>query len=159
MYIELCLQWDPHLFLFRSPARYDISVYIYSSIDLLQIPCQDLARFHTWTSQPAVALIVGKDPLRKLTLLSDMHTIGCFGLPSDSSTSAYTPSENPPSPFNSDYHSAHMPRSKMSEGCPIPRDRLSTLESTVDSMMSQSEATKSLLLQSLTAIALKAKRS
>ena len=74
-----------------------------------------------------------------------MHTIGRFGLPSDSSASAYAPSENPLSPLDSDYHSAHMPRSEMSEDRPIPRDRLSTLESTVDSMMSQSEATKSLL--------------
>jgi hypothetical protein len=40
--MELCLQWDPHPFLFRSPARYDTSVCTYSSIDLLQIPCQTL---------------------------------------------------------------------------------------------------------------------
>ena len=41
-YIELCLQWDPHPFLFGSPARYDTSVYTYSLIDLLRIPCQTL---------------------------------------------------------------------------------------------------------------------
>jgi len=33
----------------------------------------------------------------------------------------------------------------MSEDCPFPMDRLSSLESTVDSMMSQSKATKNLL--------------
>ena len=41
-YIEPCLQWDPHPFLFRSPARYDISVHAYFLIDLLWIPCQTL---------------------------------------------------------------------------------------------------------------------
>jgi hypothetical protein len=56
-----------------------------------------------------VALIVGKDPLRELILPNDAHTIGHFGLPLDSSTSAYTPSENPLSPLNLDYHSTHMP--------------------------------------------------
>jgi hypothetical protein len=38
-----------------------------------------------------------------------------------------------------------MPQSEMSEDHPFPTDCLSTLESTVDSMMSQSEATKNLL--------------
>jgi hypothetical protein len=41
-YIELCLQWDPHPFLFGSPATYDTCVCTYSLIDLLWIPCQIL---------------------------------------------------------------------------------------------------------------------
>jgi hypothetical protein len=99
-YIKLYLQWDPYPFLFGSPAR--------------------LARFHPRTCQPTVALTVGKDPPREPILLDDTHTIGCFGLPSDSSTSAYAPSENPLSPLNLDYHSAHMPQSEMSEDHPFP---------------------------------------
>jgi hypothetical protein len=38
-----------------------------------------------------------------------------------------------------------MPQSEMSEDHPFPTDCLSSLESTVDIMMSQSEATKNLL--------------
>jgi hypothetical protein len=48
-YIEPYLQWDPYPFLFGSPARYDTSIYAYSLIDLLWIPCHLLV-------SPTVAL-------------------------------------------------------------------------------------------------------
>jgi hypothetical protein len=108
-------------------------------------PLPDLAHFHTQMCQSAVGLTVGKDHLRELIPSNGAHIIGCFRLPLDSSASAYAPSENPLSPLDSDYHSAHMPPSEMSEDHLVPMDHLSTLKSTVDSMMSQSEATKNLL--------------
>jgi hypothetical protein len=122
-----------------------ILVFVLFLNGLTSDPLPDFAHFHTWTCQSTVALTVGKDPLRELILSNDAHTIGHFGLPSDSSALAYAPSKNPLSPLNSDYHFAHMPQSKMSKDSPVPTDHLSTPESTVDSMMSQSEGTKNLL--------------
>src|SRR5882762_5294742 len=74
-----------------------------------------------------------------------MHTIGCFGLTLDSSTSAYAPSENPLSPVYSNYHSAHMSQSDMSEDHPVLQDRLSILELAMEDMKSQSDTTQTLL--------------
>jgi len=74
-----------------------------------------------------------------------MHTIGCFRLASDSSTSAYAPSENPLSPIYSNYHSAHMSESNMSEDHLVPQDCLSILELAMDDMKSQSDTTQTLL--------------
>src|SRR6266567_698188 len=71
--------------------------------------------------------------------------MGRFGLPSDSSASAYAPSESPRSPVYSDYHSAHMSQSDMNEDRPVPGDRLSNLELAMDDMRSRNDATQKLL--------------
>ena len=81
LYISPHLQLDPHPFLFRSPAVPHFCFCI--CLILLPLP-------------PAVALTVGKDPLRELILVL-LHTPQdhrLLGLPLDSSASAYTPFEN-----------------------------------------------------------------
>ena len=90
-------------------------------------------------------------PLQQERILSESrlskrvaHTIGRFGLPLDSSASAYVPSKNPFSRPASAYRSALMSPSDMTNdaahiGCVL------ALETTMDEMKSQNKATHHLL--------------
>jgi len=93
----------------------------------------------------AVALTVGKDPPRELIFGHVTHHIGCFGLPSDSSTSAHVSAEHPLSSASSDYHSPPMLPSDMIHDGPVNVGHLIALESTVDGLRSQNEATLAVL--------------
>jgi len=93
----------------------------------------------------AVALTVGKDPPREPIFGHVTHHIGCFGLPSDSSTSAHVSAKHPLSSANSDYHSPPMLPSDMVHDGPVNVGHLIALESTVDGLRSQNEATLAVL--------------
>ena len=95
--------------------------------------------------QTTVALTVEKNPLRELISKNIAHTIGRFGLPLDSSTSAYASSEDPLSHPPSDYHSPPMSPSDMYDDSPVHIDCVIAIEATMDEMRSQYKATHQLL--------------
>ena len=74
-----------------------------------------------------------------------MFTIGRFGLPSDSSASAHTSSEDPLSRPASDYQSPPMLPSDMLNDSPVCIDHVIAIKATMDEMRSQHEATHQLL--------------
>jgi len=75
-----------------------------------------------------------------------VHTIGRFGLPSDSSASAHTSDpEDPLSTLRSDSHSVYMLPSDMFKNSLVNVDRILAIKATIDDMRSQNEATHRLL--------------
>src|SRR5436853_6408572 len=61
-YIDLHLQWDPHPFLFRSPARYvaSCSLLLHNRLTSDPLPVAESTRPPA-AAPPAVALTAGKD--------------------------------------------------------------------------------------------------
>jgi hypothetical protein len=118
MYLEHYLQWDPHPFLFGSPAS--VSLHTILVCPQLQLPLESLQR--TDSQEPGAL------------------TIGCFRLPSDSPASAHTHSESPFSTLSSDFHSAHMSPSAMQEDLPLANaDWLFSLEQSIEWMESKND--------------------
>ena len=98
------------------------------------------------TDNWGLALTVGKNLLREPTLSNAVLTIARFGLPSDSSGSARTSSENPLSPLSLTFHSAPMSPTDMIEDWPAePPSRISVLEQAVDDMRSDANVNHQLL--------------
>ena len=86
-----------------------------------------------------------KNTLRELISKNVGYTIGCFGLPLDSSASAYASSEDPLSCPPSDYQSPPMLPSDMFDDSPVHINCVIAIKATMDEMRSQHEATHQLL--------------
>jgi len=145
VYIEHYLQWDPHSFLFGSPARYVAmcSLLLSNKLTLDPLPVAEPCASSPTAAPPTVALTVGKNlagqPAREPRALA----IGRFGLQSDSSTSARTRSASPLSTSFSDFRSARMSPSNMSDDFPsADAARLSAVEQAIERIESQNEATQ-----------------
>ena len=144
-YIRPHLQGDPHPFLFGSPARYVhlFSVLLHNKLNNFGSPASTVVPLRC---QPDRSCPYSrKGSLYRADLRTLVHTIGRFGLPLDSSASAYAFSESPLSPLGSDYHSVHMSPSNMIEDSPAHIDHILTIEATVNDIKSKNDATHQLL--------------
>src|SRR5437016_8869271 len=144
-YIDLHLQWDPHPFLFGSPARYvaSCSLLLRNRLTSDPLPVAKSAR-----PRPPLRpqLPLQQERILQENRLPTPHafTIGRFGFPPKSPSFARTRSESPFSSADLDYHSATMSDNEMSGPAPTEPERVSNLEQAVAEMKSEIAASHKL---------------